>query len=60
MRGIFWYDYYGQVIMKVTDMHPLIIRNRTELLSLAERHGITDVRVFGSMARGDADENSDV
>lgn len=41
-------------------MHPLIIQNRSELLALAERHGITDVRVFGSMARGDADENSDV
>ena len=41
-------------------MHPLIIQNRTELLALAERHGITDVRVFGSMARGDADEASDV
>lgn len=41
-------------------MHPLIIRHRTELLAMAERHGITDVRVFGSMARSDANENSDV
>ena len=41
-------------------MHPLIIQNRTELLALAERHGITDVRVFGSMSRGDSDEASDV
>ena len=27
---------------------------------MAERHGIADVCVFGSMARGDTDENSDV
>lgn len=41
-------------------MHPLIIRHRAGLLALAERHGLADVRVFGSMARDDADENSDV
>ena len=31
-----------------------------EILALAERRGIRDVRVFGSMARGDADETSEV
>ena len=41
-------------------MHPLIEGHRTEILSLAERYGITDVRVFGSMARGDAGDASDV
>ena len=41
-------------------MHPLITRHRAGLLALAEHHGIASVRVFGSMARGDADENSDV
>jgi predicted nucleotidyltransferase len=41
-------------------MHPLIEFHRRELLSLAARYGVTDVRVFGSMARGDADETSDV
>lgn len=41
-------------------MHPLIENNRAEILALAERHGIRDVRVFGSMARGDADDTSDV
>ncbi|MYK57553.1 MAG: nucleotidyltransferase, partial [Rhodospirillaceae bacterium] len=30
-------------------MHPLIESHRTEILALAERHGIGDVRVFGSM-----------
>lgn len=41
-------------------MHPLIESHRTEILALARLHGLKDVRVFGSMARGDADENSDV
>lgn len=41
-------------------MHPLIETHRAEILALAERHGVGDVRVFGSMARGDAGEGSDV
>lgn len=41
-------------------MHALIESHRQALLALAARYGVTDVRVFGSMARGDSDENSDV
>ena len=41
-------------------MHPLIENHRAEILALAERRGLRDVRVFGSMVRGDADETSDV
>jgi len=41
-------------------MHPLIERHRQQLRALAERHGVTGIRVFGSMARGDAAEDSDV
>ena len=41
-------------------MHPLIERHRADILSMAEAHGIENVRVFGSMARGDADDTSDV
>ncbi|MBW8878116.1 MAG: nucleotidyltransferase domain-containing protein [Acidobacteria bacterium] len=33
---------------------------RTEILRLATLHGATNVRVFGSVARGEADERSDV
>lgn len=33
---------------------------RTEILRLAALHGATNVRVFGSVARGEADERSDV
>ena len=43
-------------------MHDLIESRRAEIRALAERHGFREVRVFGSMARGDADtkELSDV
>lgn len=33
---------------------------RQAILDLADRHGASDVRVFGSVARGDAVEGSDV
>ena len=41
-------------------MHATIERHRADILALAERPGIRDVRVFGSMARGDANDASDV
>lgn len=41
-------------------MHPLIESNRGALVALAQRRGVTAVRVFGSMSRGDADADSDV
>ena len=41
-------------------MHPLIEEHRADVLEIARRHGLRDVRVFGSMARGDASETSDV
>ena len=41
-------------------MHPLIETHRAELLALARRRGITGIRVFGSMSRGDDSGNSDV
>lgn len=33
---------------------------REEVLAAARRHGATNVRIFGSVARGDADECSDI
>ncbi|MCK6423194.1 MAG: nucleotidyltransferase family protein [Aquabacterium sp.] len=41
-------------------MHSLIETHRDELLALARRRGITGIRVFGSMSRGDGSESSDV
>lgn len=35
-------------------------RHRTQIRKLAAKHGATDVRVFGSVARGEADQGSDI
>ena len=35
-------------------------RHRVDVLKSAAHYGATDVRVFGSVARGDADESSDI
>lgn len=37
-----------------------LLEHREELLEEAKRCDLTNVRVFGSMARGDADEDSDI
>ena len=41
-------------------MHPLIESHRMQLRSLASQYGLTSIRVFGSMARDDANNLSDV
>jgi predicted nucleotidyltransferase len=41
-------------------MDKLIEQRRDAILAIAERHGVTDVRIFGSMARGTAGKESDV
>lgn len=40
-------------------MHPLIETHRAELLALARKRGVTGIRVFGSMSRGDGSDQSD-
>lgn len=34
--------------------------HRNEILAIAARHGASNVRLFGSVARGEADERSDI
>jgi uncharacterized protein len=41
-------------------MHPLIEQHRAAIRVLAATRGIENVRVFGSMARGDAGADSDI
>ena len=41
-------------------MHALIEANRAAIPDLAAKYRVADVRVFGSMARGDATDSSDV
>jgi hypothetical protein len=38
----------------------LLRQRRNEILKLASQHGVRNVRVFGSAARGEADGNSDI
>lgn len=38
----------------------LVLQKRSEILRIAERHGAYNVRVFGSVARGEAGPDSDV
>jgi len=38
----------------------LVPRHRADVLRLAARRGVIDVRVFGSVARGEADQASDI
>jgi len=42
------------------DLQELLQVNREKILLLAARHGATNVRIFGSVARGYATEASDV
>ncbi len=44
----------------VRESPPSLSMRREAILQLARRHGARDVRVFGSVARGDAGEGSDV
>ena len=41
-------------------LDPLLQMHRRAILDLAARHGARNVRVFGSMARGEAGTESDV
>jgi predicted nucleotidyltransferase len=38
----------------------LLAQRRADILAVASRYGATTVRVFGSVARGEDDENSDI
>jgi hypothetical protein len=37
-----------------------ILRRRDEIIAVAKRHGASEIRIFGSIARGDATETSDL
>ncbi len=42
------------------EIYKLLKEKRNEILRIAARYGARNVRVFGSVARGEADEHSDV
>ncbi len=41
-------------------MNKLITTNKTAILNLAKQHGVKTICLFGSMARGDISDSSDV
>jgi predicted nucleotidyltransferase len=41
-------------------MDRIIEKNRQSIIQIAERNGVTNVRVFGSMVRDEANTDSDV
>jgi predicted nucleotidyltransferase len=42
------------------DVETVLREKRAEILHVAEKHGASNVRIFGSVARGQADSQSDV
>jgi uncharacterized protein len=42
------------------DLNAILDERREEILRIAREHGATNVRIFGSVARGEADIESDV
>lgn len=44
----------------MTKVQHLLTEKHDEILRMAARHGAKNIRVFGSVARGDADAASDV
>ncbi|WIY82622.1 nucleotidyltransferase domain-containing protein [Propionimicrobium sp. PCR01-08-3] len=43
-----------------SELRTLIQRNRADLDAVFRSYGATDPRLFGSVARGDADDDSDI
>jgi len=50
----------GHVMSGTSDIQSLLREKREEILQIAARHGARNVRLFGSVVRGDADPQSDV
>jgi uncharacterized protein len=42
------------------DINRLLREKREEIINIARQHGAGNIRIFGSVARGEADEKSDL
>jgi predicted nucleotidyltransferase len=42
------------------EINNLLREKREQIIAIAEKHGALNVRIFGSVARGEADEKSDL
>jgi len=45
---------------KDNEIDEIIKNKRAEILQIAEKHGALNVRIFGSVVRGEADAESDI
>jgi hypothetical protein len=50
----------GKTIMKTETLAMRLQEKRAEILRMATEHGAYNVRIFGSVARGEADSESDI
>jgi predicted nucleotidyltransferase len=41
-------------------VHELLRQKRKDILQVASKHGVTRIRIFGSAARGESREDSDI
>jgi predicted nucleotidyltransferase len=48
----------GRII--TMDLRDVLTKKRDEIIKVATVHGARNIRVFGSVARGEADEKSDI
>ncbi len=48
------------VVTEMVDLARLLQEKREDILRIAEKHGASNVRVFGSVVRGEAGPDSDV
>lgn len=46
--------------MTTSPLQQLLIDRKSEILTLADKYGATNIRVFGSVARGEDTESSDI
>jgi uncharacterized protein len=46
--------------VKFMGLNDILQKRRQEILAIAAKHGAYNLRIFGSVARGEADEKSDV
>jgi predicted nucleotidyltransferase len=42
------------------DVHELLRKKRDDILQIASKHGVAHIRIFGSAARGESREDSDI
>lgn len=42
------------------DLYDLVIRKRNEIIAIANRRGAKNIRIFGSVSRGEARSDSDI